>query len=96
MRVSAFSVRSNANGRMRVSASVSKTVRSIDTKPSFFNRVKGKLLSKGIRGRLVDRRASECATTAAINTFFMHFAGTAGEMRLVDLESTSWRDLQPG
>jgi hypothetical protein len=29
MRVSAFSVRSNANGRMRVSASVSKTVRSI-------------------------------------------------------------------
>jgi hypothetical protein len=30
MRVSAFSVRSNANGRMRVSASVSKTVRSID------------------------------------------------------------------
>jgi hypothetical protein len=29
MRISAFSVRSNANGRMRVSASVSKTVRSI-------------------------------------------------------------------
>jgi len=30
MRVSAFSVRSNANGRMRLLASVSKTVRSID------------------------------------------------------------------
>jgi len=29
MLVSAFSVRSNANGRMRVSASVSKTVQSI-------------------------------------------------------------------
>jgi hypothetical protein len=40
------------------------------TKPSFFNRVKGKLLSKGRPGRLVDRRANECATTALINTFF--------------------------
>jgi hypothetical protein len=40
------------------------------TKPSFFNRVKGKLLSKGMPGRLVDRRASECVTTAPINTFF--------------------------
>lgn len=59
------------------------------TKPSFFNRVKGKLLSKGMPGRLVGRRASECATTAPINTFFLHFAGTAGEMRLVDLESSS-------
>ena len=59
------------------------------TKPSFFNRVKGKLLSKGMPGRLVDRRASKCATTAPINTFFLHFAGTAVEMRLLDLESTS-------
>jgi hypothetical protein len=66
------------------------------TKPSFFNRVKGKLFSKGMPGRLVYRRASECATTAPINTFFLHFAGTAGEVRLVDLESTSWRDLRPG
>jgi len=65
------------------------------TKPSLFNRVKGKLLSKGMPGR-VDRQASECATTALINTFFLHFAGTAVEMRLVDLESTSWRDLRPG
>jgi len=39
------------------------------TKPSLFNRVKGKLLSKEIPGRLVDRRASECATMAPINTF---------------------------
>jgi hypothetical protein len=66
------------------------------TKPSYFNRVKGKLLSKGMPGRLVDRRASECARRALINTFFLHFAGTAGEMRLVDLESTSWRDWRPG
>jgi hypothetical protein len=66
------------------------------TKPSFFNRVKGKLLSKGIPGRLVDRRVSECATTALINTFFLQFAGTARERRLVDLESTSWRDLRLG
>ncbi len=66
------------------------------TKPSFFNRIKGKLLSKGRPGRLVDRRASECATTALINTFFLHFAGTAREMRLVDLEATSWRDLRRG
>ena len=65
------------------------------TKPSLLNRVKGKLLSKGMPGR-VDRQASECATTALINTFFLHFAGTAVEMRLVDLESTSWRDLRPG
>jgi hypothetical protein len=68
----------------------------LHTKPSFFNRVKGKLFSKGIPGRLIDRRASECATTALINSFFLHFAGTAGEMRLVDLESTSWGDLRPG
>ena len=66
------------------------------TKPSYFNRVKGKLLSKGMPGRLVERRASECATTGPINTFFLHLAGTAGEMRLVDLESTSWRDWRPG
>ena len=66
------------------------------TKPSFFNRVKGKLLSKGMPGRLVDRRASKCATTAPINTFFLHLAGTAGKMRLVDLEATSWRDLRRG
>ena len=59
------------------------------TKPSFFNPVKGKLLSKGLPGRLVDRWANESATRAPINTFFLHFAGTAGEMRLVDLESTS-------
>jgi hypothetical protein len=65
-------------------------------KPSLFNRVKGKLLSKGIPGRLVDRRASDCATTALMNTFFLHFAGTAREMRLVDLECTSWRDLRRG
>ena len=66
------------------------------TKPSYFNRVKGKLLSKGTPGRLVDRRASKCATTAPINTFFLHLAGTAVEMRLLDLESTSWRDWRPG
>lgn len=66
------------------------------TKPSFFNGVKGKLLSKRMRGRLVDRRASECAMTALINNFFLHFAGTAGEMRLVDLESTFWGDLRAG
>jgi hypothetical protein len=66
------------------------------TKPSLFNRAKGKLLSKGIPGRLVDRRASERATTAPINTFFLHFAGTAGEMILVGLESISSRDLRPG
>ena len=66
------------------------------TKPSYFNRVKGKFLSKGMPGRLVDRRASECATTGPINTFFRNLAGTAGEMRLVDLESTSWRDWRPG
>jgi hypothetical protein len=66
------------------------------TKPSFFNRVKGKLLSKGRPGWLVDRWASECATTALIDTFFLYCAGTAVEMRLVDLESTSWRDLRPG
>jgi hypothetical protein len=47
-------------------------------------------------GRWVDRWASECATTALIDTFFLYFAGTAVEMRLVDLESTSWRDLRPG
>ena len=64
------------------------------TKASLFDRAKGKLLAKGVPPRLVDRRASECATTALINTFFLHFAGTAGEMRLVDLESTSWRDLR--
>ena len=66
------------------------------TKLSFFNRVKGKLLSKGRPGRLVDRRANECARTALINTFFLHFVGTAGERRLVELESTSWGDLRPG
>jgi hypothetical protein len=65
------------------------------TKASFLNRVKGKLLSQGMPGRLIDKRASECATTALINTFFLHFAGTAGEMRLVDLDATSWRDLRP-
>jgi len=59
------------------------------TKPSFFNRVKGKHLSNEMPGRLLGRRANESATTAPINTFFLHFAGTAGEMRLVDLESTS-------
>lgn len=64
------------------------------TKANLLDRVKGKLLSKGVPPRWVDRRASECATTALINTFFLHFAGTAGEMRLVDLESTSWRDLR--
>jgi hypothetical protein len=46
-------------------------------------------------GRLIDKRSSECATKALINTFFLHFAGTAGEMRLVDLDATSWRDLRP-
>ncbi|MGB3263477.1 MAG: hypothetical protein WBA89_05925 [Microcoleus sp.] len=61
---------------------------------SLLSRAKSKLLAKGVPPRLVDRRASECATTALINTFFLHFAGTAGEMRLIDLESTSWRDLR--
>ena len=64
------------------------------TKSSLLARAKSKLLAKGVPPRLVDKRASECATTALINTFFLHFAGTAGEMRLVDLASTSWRDLR--
>ncbi len=64
------------------------------TEASLFDRAKSKLLAKGVPPRLVDKRASECATTALINTFFLHFAGTAGEMRLVDLASTSWRDLR--
>lgn len=63
------------------------------TSASLLNRAKSKLLAKGVAPRLVDRRASECATTALINTFFLHFAGGAREMRLVDLASTSWRDL---
>ncbi|WP_293125597.1 hypothetical protein [Microcoleus sp. bin38.metabat.b11b12b14.051] len=64
------------------------------TESSLLARAKSKLLAKGVPPRLVDKRASECATTALMNTFFLHFAGTAGEMRLVDLESTSWRDLR--
>jgi hypothetical protein len=65
-------------------------------KTSFFNRVKGKLLLKGMLGRLVDRRTNKSATTAPINTFFLHFAGTGRERRLVELESTSWGHLRPG
>ncbi|MBE9094079.1 hypothetical protein [Tychonema sp. LEGE 07203] len=64
------------------------------TSASLLSRAKSKLLANGVPPRLVDRRASECATTALINTFFLHFAGGAGEMRLVDLTSTSWRDLR--
>lgn len=35
-----------------------------------------------------------CATTAFINSFFLHFASCAEEMELVDLSATSWRDCR--
>lgn len=35
-----------------------------------------------------------CATTAFINSYFLHFAGCAEEINLVELEATSWRDCR--
>ncbi|MFB2969972.1 tetratricopeptide repeat protein [Aerosakkonema sp. BLCC-F183] len=35
-----------------------------------------------------------CATTAFINSFFLHFAGCGSEMNFVDLSATSWRDCR--
>ncbi|MCL1466806.1 tetratricopeptide repeat protein [Argonema galeatum] len=35
-----------------------------------------------------------CATTAFINSFFLHFAGCARKMELVELSATSWRDCR--
>jgi hypothetical protein len=58
------------------------------------SRLKSKLISKGMPVKLIDKCASECATAALMNSYFLHFAGTAGEMRWVDLEATSWRDLR--
>jgi len=39
------------------------------------------------------RLKSTCATTAFTNSFFLHFAGCASDMVLVDTKSTSWRNL---
>lgn len=35
-----------------------------------------------------------CATTAFINSFFLHFAGCSEDMHLVDLSANSWRDCR--
>lgn len=35
-----------------------------------------------------------CATTAFVNSYFLHFAGSAEEMKLVDSGATSWRDCR--
>lgn len=59
-----------------------------------------KLLSFLKRGALDEQKESPrrlrelCATTAFINSFFLHFAGADSEMSLVDLNATSWRDLK--
>lgn len=61
--------------------------------PNIQYRVRRKLQSI-MPGLFENNLARLCATTAYINSFFLHFAGAASEMRLVDLEATSWRDLQ--
>lgn len=54
------------------------------------------LLTKRVsdRGKEFPQRLRElCATTAFINSFFLHFAGADSEMSLVDRDAASWRDL---
>lgn len=63
-------------------------------KPNILYRVRRKL-GLMMPGLLENRVGRLCATTAYINSFFLHFAGAASEMALVDLESTSWKDLLP-
>lgn len=52
---------------------------------------KGKLLS-ALATASRYRYAKLCATTAFINSFFLHFAGCGGDIELVDQDVTSWRD----
>jgi hypothetical protein len=61
-------------------------------KPNTLYRVRRKMASM-MPASLGNRLARYCATTAYINSFFLHFAGGASEITLVDLEATSWKDL---
>lgn len=63
------------------------------TERSLFARLKRKveLVRKFSSGYY--KIARLCATTSFLNSYFFHFAGAAGEMTLVDLDVTSWKDL---
>lgn len=57
------------------------------------HRLKRKLLSS-LQYRCEERLERACATAAFLNSYFLHFAGSKEDMRLVDVDATSWRDCR--
>lgn len=56
-------------------------------------RVKNRLLKRlGLR-TLDERIQRACATTAFLNSYFLHFAGSLGDMRLVDQQVRTWNEI---
>ena len=50
-------------------------------------------ISSGARAPRPREFEKLCATTAFLNSFFLHFAGAVSEMELVEAGTTSWREL---
>jgi hypothetical protein len=56
-------------------------------------RLKQKLITLLLGYSYRSRYKEICATTAFINSFFLHFAGVGSDMSLVDTKVTSWQEL---
>lgn len=64
----------------------------LETKRNLFTKIKNKLPSF-LKKSAKDEYLRYCVNTSFMNSYFLHFAGAAHEMKLVDLKTRSWQDL---
>jgi len=57
------------------------------------SRIRNRLLKQFGIPSLDEKLRQVCATTAFINSYFLHFAGSMYDMRLVDQHVESWSDI---